>query len=343
MRELTLETVADYLRTAGRVPRGCAVTARGLGWGISNVVMRVEIEGGAPFVLKQSRERLRTEAHWVSRLDRIWTETAALRILGDVLPAGAVPAVLFEEPEDFLFAMTCAPDGSTVWKERLLAGAADVAVARRAGEQLGAIHAESPGHPGLAGPLADTGAFDELRIDPFYRAVAQVHPDLGPRLGGLIDSLLDPPEVTFVHGDYSPKNLLVHPAGLTAVDFETAHAGDPAFDLGFLLSHLLLKAFRATETGGQGPYLALIAACRDAYVLRAGIGPQADRLDRAGSHAAACALARLDGKGPVDYLDGPTREHVRRFARQALRDGAGWDALIESAAREMHLSLRPGP
>src|SRR5579883_2455553 len=137
MREVTPETAAEYLRETGRVPRARAVTVRALGWGVSNIVMRVDIEGEAPIVLKQARERLRTKALWVSRLDRIWIEKAALELLATVLPKGAVPEVLFTDSENYLFAMTCAPDDSVVWKGSLLAGETDAAVARRAGTILG--------------------------------------------------------------------------------------------------------------------------------------------------------------------------------------------------------------
>src|ERR1700722_8077204 len=103
MREVTPETAADYLRETGRVPRGAVVA------------VRVEVEGQPPFVLKQARERLRTRAHWVSRLDRIWTEHAALQCLAPLLPPGSVPEVLFADRENYLFAMTCAPDDYVVW------------------------------------------------------------------------------------------------------------------------------------------------------------------------------------------------------------------------------------
>ncbi len=334
MREVVPETAADYLRAQGRVPEGRAVAVSALGWGVSNVVMRVDIEGEAPIVLKQSRERLRTEATWLSRLDRIWTETAALRLLAAVLPVGAVPRVLFDEPEDYLFAMTCAPADSVVWKEPLLAGKADPGVARRAGAMLGAMHAGSVGHPALAGPLAATVVFDQLRVDPFYRTTARAHPELAPRLDALIAGLAGPPETTFVHGDFSPKNLLVHSQGLTAVDFETAHAGDPAFDLGFFLSHLLLKAFRAAPDAG--PSLALIRAFWESYLEGTGLGMDSDRVRRACEHAAACALARVDGKSPVDYLDERQKGQVRRFAVATLRARpGGWDDLLTRAACEM--------
>jgi 5-methylthioribose kinase len=334
MLEITPETATDYLRAAGRVPDRCAVSVRALGWGVSNIVMRVEIEGRPPIVLKQSRERLRTQAHWVSRLDRIWTERAALELLSTILPPGAVPAVLFADEPNYLIAMTCAPDDSVVWKEQLLAGQADPAVAHQAGELLGLAHAQTVGHPALAGRLSDTVVFDQLRVDPYYRTIARVHPDLAPRIDALITSMSTAPDRTFVHADFSPKNILVHSRGLTLVDFETAHTGDPAFDLGFFLSHLILKAFRAAPDSDR--YLDLTRAFWDSYQAQTGIDVRGDRVRRAIAHATACVLARIDGKSPVEYLAQRTQISARQFARSALvAELPDWDRFIKLAAQEM--------
>ena len=187
MREVTPETAADYLRETGRVPAGAAVEVRALGWGVSNVVMRVDVEGEPPFVLKQARERLRTRGALGQParpdLDRARRAGAARR-----RPARRGRSRGSSSPTrtNYLFAMTCAPDDSVVWKEQLLAGEADPAVARRAGAILGAIHAATRDHPALDGPLADTTVFDELRVDPFYRTIARAHPDLAPRIEALI-------------------------------------------------------------------------------------------------------------------------------------------------------------
>jgi 5-methylthioribose kinase len=339
MREVTPETAVAYLRETGRVPPGAAVTARALGWGVSNVVLRVEVEGAPPFVLKQARERLRTQAHWVSRLDRIWTEHAALCCLGPLLDPGTVPEVLFADRDNYLFAMTSAPDEAVVWKERLLAGVAEPEVARAAGAVLGTIHTATFNHPALTdGPLADTVVFDQLRLDPFYRTIAAVHPEVATPVAALLVPPADLPGRCFVHADFSPKNILVHTHGLTLVDFETAHAGDPAYDLGFLLCHLLLKAAHATSCTSTAPDGALISAFLDAYRRRITALPfdRASLDRRAAAHAAACALARIDGKSPVDYLDPKRQEAVRRFARTALLDPlTNCTDLVPLLAREM--------
>lgn len=334
MREVTPENAADYLRETGRVPTGRGVEARALGWGVSNVVIRVDVEGEPPFVLKQARERLRTEALWMSRLDRVWNERAALELLGAVLPEGTVPRVVFADEENYLFAMTCAPDDSVVWKEQLLAGRTETAVARRAGELLATAHAATRDHPALVGPLADTTVFGELRIDPFYRTIARAHPEIGPQIEALIASMSRTNHRCLVLADFSPKNILVHSQGLTLVDFETAHAGDPAFDLGFFLSHLYLKAFRgkspdeaATRPPGQAAavaFLELIHEFLAAYRANKDVAAVAGPHSLGDSppvvwHTAACMLARVDGTSPVDYLDEAARQAVRTRSLDILR------------------------
>ena len=248
MREIDAQTAADYLRDSGRVPKGAEVRVRELAGGVSNIVLRVDVPGQPPFVIKQCRERLRVAMEWHARLDRIWTESATLGVLRSILPEGTVPEVLFEDRPNYLFAMTCAPDDAVTWKTHLMAGQIDPDIAARLGTILGTIHAEAPKHPALRGTLADTSLFDELRVDPYYRTTARRHPDLAPRIENLIAAMDRPDdERTLVLGDFSPKNILVHAGGLILLDFECAHAGDPAFDLGFFLSHLLLKAIRTSS------------------------------------------------------------------------------------------------
>jgi 5-methylthioribose kinase len=134
MQELTAENVGQYLRDRGWIAEG-RVCAEPLGWGVSNLVLRI-VTSGRSFVLKQSRPRLRTVDPWFSDLERVYREEEVMRALFPLLPEPTVPRVLFSDRANYVFAMTEAPPESRVWKEALLSGDVDLAVAERAGSIL---------------------------------------------------------------------------------------------------------------------------------------------------------------------------------------------------------------
>src|SRR5271165_2586652 len=142
MHELTSLNAADYLRDSGREPGGAEIAVRELSGGVSNIVLRVDVAGRPPFVIKQCRERLRVAMEWLAPLDRIWTESATLGVLQEILPEGTVPRVLFADRPNYLFAMTCAADDAVTWKSQLMDGSVHPAIADRLGMLLGTIHEE---------------------------------------------------------------------------------------------------------------------------------------------------------------------------------------------------------
>lgn len=318
--------VLPYLAENGRISDPSQASATFLSGGVSNVVLRISPGNDQPdFIVKQVREQLRTPDPWFSRPARIFNEIEVLKILADLLEPGTVPAILFEDRENFLFAMEAAPADHHVWKARLLHGEADLEISRRLGSILAVIHRETWEDHSLASRLGDLTMFDELRLDPYYRRLWRDHPDDRPALQQLID---DPHRhrSCLVLGDFSPKNILVHSQGLTIVDFETGHYGDPAFDLGFFLSHLFLKTILHSDQSAL--YLGLIATFLEAYDLalrepnKAGRKLTADERhgveNRGILHLAGCMWARIDGTSRVDYLTDPLRERARSFARRLL-------------------------
>ena len=92
-----------------------------LGGGVSNTVVLAEAPG-VRAVVKQALERLRVEQDWFCSRERIFNEVEGLGALGRVLPAGAVPEVLFEDREEWLFGMEAAPAGTVTLKDELLSG-----------------------------------------------------------------------------------------------------------------------------------------------------------------------------------------------------------------------------
>ena len=326
MLELTADNALDYLCAHGWI-RAEQGHVEPLGWGVSNIVLRIATPERT-FVLKQSRPRLRTRDTWISDIERVYREQEVMQLLHPLLPEPTVPEVLFSDRPNYVFAMSHAPPGSQVWKETLLRGQVDLAVGERAGRILGQIHETTARDTRLVEPFADHTVFVQLRVDPFYRRIQERCPEVAEAVEPIIQRMLTRKEA-LCHGDYSPKNILTHERGFTLVDYETGHFGDPTMDLGFFLSHLILKAIK--HHPATGSYFDLTHAFWKGYAEVVRFRPLAELQAEGIEHLAVCVLARIDGTSPVDYLpEEPKREAVRRLGRRILWERpTEWEAVLD--------------
>lgn len=328
MLELDACNAIDYLRSTGRVESDQAHVMF-LSGGVSNLVLRVE-DGTNSFVIKQSRPQLRTKEAWFSDLDRVYRELEVMEALEPLLPSGVVPKVLWTDRENYLFAMSAAPAQARPWKELLLTGQFDADLAQKVGEVLGRIHQVSRQEPGRFLKFRDAKVFHQLRVDPFYRRVSERLPEFSDALGRLIADMETRTE-GLCHGDFTPKNMLVHAGGFTLVDYETATYGDPAMDLGLCSAHLLLKAIRSP--GDRERIFKIIKHFWKGHASQAISFTTSSLTPRSIRHLGACLLARIDGTSPVDYLPSEAqRQAVRELARiLLLRPVDSWNEVVALA------------
>jgi aminoglycoside phosphotransferase (APT) family kinase protein len=296
------EEAVRLLRRAG-LPAGPAEELSG---GVSSEIWKV---GSA--CIKRALPRLRVAQVWEApvvrnRYERMWMETA-----GAALP-GAAPRVLAADDAAGLFAMEYI--AAPVWKSVLREGKADPAFAAQVGERLAAIHAATAGRADIAERFATDDIFYAIRLEPYLVATGKVHPSLG--LQALVERTARTKQC-LVHGDVSPKNILVAPGGPVFLDAECAWYGDPAFDLAFCLNHLLLKCLWVPAV--RGAYLECFDALAASYLRRVDFpGVEA----RTASLLPALLLARVDGKSPVEYLSDAGKATVRRVAPAMLGSGS---------------------
>jgi 5-methylthioribose kinase len=313
MATLNIEQIDDllnYLRDTGRLGPGEVPVFTTLQGGVSNRTVLVERSPGQAFVVKQALAKLRVKVEWHSDPHRIHHEALGLIWLARLAPPGTITPLFFEDESHHLLAMQAVPRPHENWKSRLLAGGLDLEHVRQFGQLLGIIHRSAHGFRNeIEKVFADRTFFETLRLEPYYRYTASQNPAAADFYADLIAET-EASRETLVHGDYSPKNILIHQHKLVLLDHEVIHFGDPAFDLGFSLTHLLSKAHHLT--GQRADFLKAARFYWQTYQEAAGEPACSTRFEsRVARHTLGCLLARVDGRSPLEYLRPMERSRQR--------------------------------
>jgi aminoglycoside phosphotransferase (APT) family kinase protein len=305
--------------------------------GVSSDILLVEdtgVVGGEPFCIKRALAKLKVAADWRAPVARNHAEAEWMRTAGAILPA-AVPRVLGEDEALGLFAMPyLEPEKHPVWKALLRDGKAKHDTADHVGAALARIHAATADNKDIAARFANDDTFYAIRLEPYLVATGRAHPDLAARFEALVERTATTRRA-LVHGDVSPKNILVGPLSPVFLDAECAWYGDPAFDAAFCLNHLLLKCVWRPANATR--YLDMFDRLTARYLAGATWEPRGPLEARVASLLPALMLARIDGKSPVEYIteDAP-RDQVRRFTSPLIQTPPATLAEIRARwAREM--------
>ena len=311
---MTDVAILRFLRKAGLIGADDMPAMTPLTGGVSSDIWKVEAATGT-ICVKQALAQLKTEKVWHAPVERNAFEADWIRTAAEIAPK-AVARLLAEDRQAGMFAMEyLAPADYPVWKEELRDGMASPASAEAVGKTLGRIHAATAGDTNIARRFATDDIFMPIRIEPYLLRTAEAHPDLADRLTALADITARTRKV-LVHGDVSPKNILVGPDGPVFLDAECAWYGDPAFDLAFCLNHLLLKCIWTPSSTDD--FLACFTSLKVAYLAGVDWEPIQDLEQRTAALLPGLLLARIDGASPVEYI---TREADKNKVRRAAITG----------------------
>ena len=330
------KALLQYLHENGHLEPGEVPALTVLNGGVSNRTVLVERDNGEAWVIKQALPKLRVEVDWFSDPSRAHREALGLIWLGRLAPAGSIPGFLFEDSQQHLLAMNAVAKPHENWKTRLLSGKLERDYVRQFGQLLGTIHGRTRERPDeIAAVFADRTVFQTLRLEPYYRFSASRNPSAAQFLSELIKLTLAT-RLTLVHGDYSPKNILLHQGRLVLLDQEVIHFGDPAFDLGFSLTHFLSKAHHVRPQ--RAPFLEAAPWFWENYKQAAGEWASEPDLEaRIVRHTLACLLARVDGRSPLEYLTAAERQRQREIVLVLMRaPPASLSALVENFGNKLN-------
>jgi aminoglycoside phosphotransferase (APT) family kinase protein len=311
------DELVGYLHENGHIGPGEKPILRTLRGGVSNKTVWLRRDDNSAWVLKQALPKLRVPSEWFSDPARIRVEAEGLRYLPSITSPGSIPVLVFEDTDQHILAMEAVPEPNQNWKERLLGGDIDAPLIRQFGQLLGMIHRKSAeSRQVFASIFKDRRFFETLRLEPYYEFSARQIPAAADFLLALTEEVRHHCD-TLVHGDYSPKNVLIHAGRLVLLDHEVLHFGDPAFDLGFSLTHLLSKAIHLPPH--RASLLSAAAEYWRTYAAETREAPWFLQLEgRAARNTVACLLARVAGRSQLEYLSSSERLRQRTLALQLV-------------------------
>jgi aminoglycoside phosphotransferase (APT) family kinase protein len=285
--------------------------------GVSSDIWKVETPERV-YCVKRALAKLKVAADWFAPVERNRFEIAWMEIAGALQP-GAAPHILAHDEDAMLSAMEFLdPATHKLWKSELRDGRVNLGAAALAGQRLGRIHAGTANDAGVAAKFPRADIFHAIRLEPYLEATADRHPDLKDQLLGLSRRTAET-QICMIHGDVSPKNILLGPSGPVFLDAECACIGDPAFDLAFCINHFLLKCL--WTPAARDAFLAGFRAMTESYLAEVTWEDAASLEARAASLLPGLFLARVDGKSPVEYVTEETdKNRVRRVGRALLID-----------------------
>lgn len=326
-----LETRAKALVEDLGLAKAADVTGvRPLTGGVASDIAVVEF-GGRAICVKFALPKLRVAADWHAPVHRNRAEYRWLEFAGGVVPE-AVPKLYGWSRAQNGFAMEFL-SGSEIylWKAAMLAQQPPRGEAPRVGALLGRIHAASTGPEFDPGQFQNRDDFRALRIEPYLLFTAGKHPDLAAGIEAIANGLYAS-QTALVHGDVSPKNILIRAQGPVLLDAECATMGDPAFDVAFCLNHLVLKSIHLPAL--RPALLEAIGHFWSDYAPSVSWEPPAALEARVTALLPALMLARVDGKSPVEYLTAEGKVIARDQGRRLfLERPAAIAAFVDSLRR----------
>ncbi len=302
----------EVLRRNGHVrdPQARLVPMQG---GVSSEIYLVE-DGARKFVVKRALAKLKVKDDWFVDVGRNRSERDYMECVGRMMP-GVVPQVLFCSEDAGYFGMEYLGEGFLNWKGELLARVFSASHAALAGHVLGEIHRRTAGDEKLRRLFDTTQNFHQLRVEPYLLTTGARHPALGAHFDAEARRIESTREA-LVHGDFSPKNILIRGDRMVLLDCEVAWYGDPVFDVAFFLNHLFLKSLHQAPRCCGGDEMA--EAFWRAYAGERTASEAQAIEERLVPLLLMLLLARVDGKSPVEHLAPPKQNFIRAFVSNHL-------------------------
>ena len=271
---------------------------RKLEGGVSSDVYKVQTNSKT-YCIKRSLPKLRVMKEWFADTKRLRYEYLWLKHCKKIIPNSIPNIYQFSAKQDFLILEYLSEKNYTTLKLKLLKKDIDINVINKISKNLSKIHKESTGKFVKKKFINNSKNFYDLRLDAYFNEVGRVYPDLKKIIKNIIKNY-EKYSSTLVHGDFSPKNILIFNKNIKYIDAETCNFGDPAFDVVYFCNHLLLKSIHIPDK--KNKFIQSYENFFKTYLKSIKLSQRKNFIDRCIAMVPIMLLARIDGKSPVEYI-----------------------------------------
>ena len=267
------------------------------------------------FCAKRALSKLTVKEDWHAPVSRSNYEAKYFEVCKKIIPE-SFPKVLGHDKRKYILAMEWY-DSKTheVWKKKLLSRKVDQKDTEEVAEILGKIHSVFYKDKEIEKNFNNDKTFHDIRIEPYLLFTSKSYPNFQKEFLDMAENLKKNKR-TLIHGDFSPKNILISKTKPKILDAETACWGDPTFDLAFCLNHILLKSILQRKYNIN--YTPLLLSFVNTYFNKFKAESKKNMLAKLFKLLAMLLLARVDGKSPVEYLKSKDKIIVRNLGKNLL-------------------------
>lgn len=285
--------------------------------GVSSDIWYVKTEKGLEFCIKRALKKLTVKEDWFAPISRSNFEVAYFKACQNI-NTESFPKILGHDKKKYILAMEWfKPEKYILWKKKLL----DMTFETKDGYTISNIlrekHSYFHNKSDYKKEFENDKTFYDIRIEPYILFTSKSYPKYENCFIDAAKSLVLNKK-TVIHGDFSPKNILIGPQFPIILDAETACWGDPVFDLAFCNNHIILKSI--LNTSNKKEYILLSKKFIETYINKINWEEKSNFIDRFLKLIPLLVLARLDGKSPIEYYQNKHIKKARALSLKILDD-----------------------
>ena len=285
--------------------------------GVSSDIWYVKTEKNREFCIKRALAKLTVKEDWYAPISRNKFEAMYFQYCFEIAPYN-FPKILGHDNKNYILAMKWYnPNNFLVWKKKLLNRKIEKDDIRNVSNLLIKKHERFFNSKKFEKKFDNDSTFYSIRIEPYILFTSKKYPDFKCRFDNVAKSLVKNKK-TLIHGDFSPKNILIKGNTPLILDAETACWGDPVFDLAFCNNHLLLKSLLLDGLGKK--LLNLSFKFVKNYIDNISWEDKNSFTKRLLDITPLLLLARVDGKSPIEYFKLKQQEITRQLGKHILTD-----------------------